>query len=121
MAQQRQTRTEFATRERCYITEWLNDQRWPEVSIARARVEPGVTTELHTLDVLEWYVIEQGRGELTVGDADARNVAPGDSIPIPAQCAQKITNTGKSDLLFLCVCVPRFTPAAYRPVDVETQ
>ena len=38
--------TEFYTEERCYITELHNNV---DSSIARARVKPGVTTELHSL------------------------------------------------------------------------
>ena len=33
---------------------------------------------------------------------------------IPAGTAQQITNTGPEDLVFLCVCTPRFTPNCYR-------
>jgi len=34
----------FDTEERCHITEWLNDDSDPALSIARAEVAPGVTT-----------------------------------------------------------------------------
>lgn len=121
MPRKRQSRPEFATRERCHITELLNDERWPEVSFARARVEPGVTTERHTLDVLEWYVIEQGYGELAVGDRPLQRVGPGECIEIAPGCEQRISNTGETDLLFLCVCVPRFVPASYCSTEDETQ
>ena len=60
---------EVATDERCWITELLNeDDRLTDVSVARTRVEPGVTTQLHALTVLEWYVIESGTGRMRVGD-----------------------------------------------------
>ena len=36
--------TEFYTAEKCYITELANSADDTDVSIARARVEPGVTT-----------------------------------------------------------------------------
>ncbi len=32
---------EFATDERCFITEWLNDPAHPAASLAQARVPPG--------------------------------------------------------------------------------
>ena len=108
---------EFLTREGCYITELLNDPSLPDVSVARARVEPGVTTELHRLSVLEWYVIESGHGLIRLGDREPYAVGPGDSIQIPAECEQQITNTGDRDLLFLCVCVPRFEAASYQPCE----
>jgi hypothetical protein len=40
---------EFYTVEKCYITELSNIPDDPDVSIARARVEPGVTTRWHRL------------------------------------------------------------------------
>ncbi len=108
---------EVATRERCFITEYLNDSAVPDVSLSRARVEPGVTTELHALSVLEWYVIENGRGLMKLGGRDPFAVGPGDAVRIAAGQEQQITNTGDSDLLFLCVCVPRFTPDVYTPLE----
>ena len=110
-------REEFATREGCFITELLNSAAVPASSLARARVEPGVTTELHSLDVDEWYVIESGRGRVEVGDAAPLAVQPGDSVAIPAGVAQRIANDGDSDLVFLCLCVPRFRPQGYRPLE----
>ncbi len=108
---------EFWTAERCYISEILNDERCPDVSVARCRVEPGVTTELHALTVLEWYIIEAGRGRMRIGTEPVFDVAPGDAFPIPADCAQQITNTGDTDLLFFCVCVPRFTHVCYSSLE----
>jgi hypothetical protein len=40
---------EFYTPEKCYITELSNMPDDPDVSIARARVKPGVTTRWHRL------------------------------------------------------------------------
>jgi len=108
---------EVWTSERCYITELLNDSDHPEVSIARTRVEPGVTTELHSLGVYEWYVIESGSGLMSVGTADPRAVAPGDLVAIAKHEAQQIANTGSDDLVFLCVCAPRFVPDCYTSLE----
>lgn len=108
---------EVWTSERCYIAELLNDAGSPEVSIARARVEPGVTTQLHALDVAEWYVIESGHGLVSVGDAKPRAVAAGDTVSIPCQTPQKIRNSGDSDLIFLCVCTPRFLLQHYTSLE----
>lgn len=110
---------EVWTTERCYITELLNNSDQPEVSIARTRVEPGVTTELHALSVLEWYVIESGSGLMKVGDNAPFPVGPGDTVKIPAESSQQITNSGSEDLLFLCVCVPRFTLASYTALEAS--
>lgn len=108
---------EFATRERCFITEIFNDPRVPDVSLARCRVPPGVTTELHSLSVDEIYVIRAGRGCMRVGDGRPFPVKPGDAVTIPAGTAQCITNAGCSDLVFDCICRPRFTAAGYRPLE----
>ena len=108
---------EFWTSERCYITELLNDVEQPEVSLARTRVEPGVTTQLHALSVAEWYVLEQGQGLMQVGDGAPFSVRDGDTIAVPKSVAQRITNTGRDDLVFLCVCVPKFSQECYTSLE----
>jgi mannose-6-phosphate isomerase-like protein (cupin superfamily) len=104
---------EVWTGERCYITELVNDESWPEFSIARTRVEPGVTTQLHALSVHEVYVIESGTGRMIVGDEAPFPVGPGDTVSIPKNVAQSIENTAADDLVFLCVCAPRFSRECY--------
>jgi mannose-6-phosphate isomerase-like protein (cupin superfamily) len=108
---------EYWTPERCYITEYLNRASLPSVSVASARVEPGVTTALHVVGVDEWYLIRSGHGLMQVGDREPWAVGPGDTVRIPRDSAQRITNTGTDDLLFFCVCVPRFTPGTYRVLE----
>ncbi len=105
---------EFPTDERCFITEHLNLPESPEASLALARVEPGVTTRLHSvIDTVERYVILSGQGHVEVGGETAP-VGPGDRVLIPAGVPQRITNTGASDLVFYCLCTPRFRPESYR-------
>lgn len=105
---------EFATDERCFITEVLNDESRPEFSAARARVEPGVTTAWHKLTgIAERYLIASGTGRMEVGRMDPAGVAAGDVVDIPADVPQRITNTGTDDLIFFAVCTPRFTPECY--------
>jgi mannose-6-phosphate isomerase-like protein (cupin superfamily) len=108
---------EFATSERCFITEYLNRPTLPSVSLARARVAPGVTTALHTVTVDEWYLVCSGEGLMSLGALAPFPVGPGDTVHIPPGCAQNIKNTGVDDLLFLCVCVPRFIPGCYRSLE----
>ncbi len=108
---------EFRTRERCIITELINDAEIEDVSLALCRVEPGVTTELHALSVQEWYTIDRGEGRMHVGGRAPYAVGPGDVVHIPAGAAQQVTNTGNGDLLFKCICVPRFTPDCYTPLE----
>lgn len=104
--------------EGCWISEWWNAPDDDTVSIARARVEPGVTTHWHALtDITERYVILAGRGRVEVGRAPPRNVAPGDVVLIPPATAQRIRNTGDGDLVFLAICTPRFRAEAYTSID----
>jgi mannose-6-phosphate isomerase-like protein (cupin superfamily) len=107
---------EYLTPEGCYIFEnWglvsVGDRA---VSIARARVEPGVTTKPHHLDgVQEIYLIVQGKGMVFIGDLGSTEVVGGDVVVIPPMTSQSITNTGKVDLIFYCVCTPAFTEKCY--------
>ncbi|MEM9929407.1 MAG: cupin domain-containing protein [Bacteroidota bacterium] len=109
---------EFYTSERCHIIEVINQPDHAEVSIAQARVEPGVTTRWHTVEVREIYYILEGEGRAEVGD-EIFSVAPGDAISIPPLVRQRIKNTGENDLVFLCVCTPRFTPEGYRELSED--
>jgi mannose-6-phosphate isomerase-like protein (cupin superfamily) len=109
--------TEFMTPERCFILETWNHDSDPSVSIARARVSPGVTTQLHTLDIDERYLIVSGSGEVQVGDLSPTQVVVGDVVLIPAGTAQQITNIGDDDLVFYCVCSPRFRVEAYQALE----
>ena len=109
---------EFYTDERCHILELSNTPDDPDVSIARARVEPGVTTRWHRLaDTTERYVMIEGRGRVEIGDLPPQEVGPGDVVMIPPGCRQRIANIGDGDLVFLAICTPRFRVEAYEDVD----
>jgi mannose-6-phosphate isomerase-like protein (cupin superfamily) len=110
---------EFWTPERCFIREIVNSPDIQDFSLAQTRVEPGVTTELHKLSVKEWYIILSGQGQMEVGGKPAYTVAPGDVVAIPAETSQRIHNDGDVDLLFQCVCLPRFTPDCYVSMENE--
>lgn len=113
-----QPAVEVLTDERCYILELSNSPDDPEMSIARARVEPGVTTRWHrVIDTLERYVILDGVGRMEVGDLPPQEVSAGDVVLIPPSCRQRIANTGQGDLVFLAICSPRFLPEAYEDLD----
>lgn len=108
---------EVWTDERCFITELVNEPAWAEFSLARCRVEPGITTQLHALTVHEFYVIEEGSGSVEIDRGGDREVGPGDVVTIPKQVAQRITNTGSTDLVFLCLCTPRFLQDCYTSLE----
>ncbi|MGI9286146.1 MAG: cupin domain-containing protein [Pseudomonadales bacterium] len=103
---------EFYTDERLFVAEYINDQVLPNFSLARCRVKPGITTQLHSLLVHEWYVIESGRGLMDL-DGEEQMVSVGSVVQIPQGTQQRITNTGHRDLVFFCVCMPRFTNDSY--------
>ena len=109
---------EYYTSEGCYITEVSNSPDDPEVSIARACLEPGVTTRWHRLHATaERYVILQGRGRVEIGDLQPQEVSAGDVVLIPPMCRQRITSVGKDALVFLAICTPRFASSAYEDVN----
>jgi mannose-6-phosphate isomerase-like protein (cupin superfamily) len=109
---------EFYTREKCYITELSNSADDPGLSIARARVKPGVRTRWHRLHAtVERYCILQGTGRVEVGNLPPQDVNEGDIVIIPTMIRQRITNTGSADLIFLALCTPRYQKSAYEDVD----
>lgn len=107
---------EYLTPEGCYIFEnWgLVSAGDKAVSIARARVEAGVTTKPHHLeDAQEIYLITQGKGKVYIGNLEPTEVGEGDVVIIPPLVSQSITNTGTTDLIFYCICTPAFTEKCY--------
>ena len=105
---------EFETEERCLILEVANDDGDEQVSIARARVKPGITTAWHKLNgITERYIIIAGRGRVQIGDSTPLDVHEGDVVRIPADTAQRIENTTEEDLVFYAVCSPRFRQKCY--------
>jgi mannose-6-phosphate isomerase-like protein (cupin superfamily) len=112
--------TEFYTSEKCYIIELSSTPDDPEASIARARVAPGVTTRWHRLrGTTERYVILDGSGLVEVGNLPPQDVGVGDTVLIPPYCRQRITNTSRSNLVFLAICTPPFRPDVYEDVDKD--
>ncbi|CDH45312.1 cupin domain-containing protein [Candidatus Contendibacter odensensis] len=112
------TAAEYFFAEGCFITEGWNSPHDAEVSVARARVEPGVTTCWHHLrGVTERYLILEGQGCVEMGELPPEEVGPGAVVIIPPETRQRITHTGHADLIFLAVYTPRFTPDGYKDLD----
>ena len=110
------------TAERCDIAELSNTPDDPELSVARARVAPGVTTRWHRLEgIAERYVILQGQGRAELGGLPPQELLPGDVLRIAPGQPQRITNTGTEDLLFLALCTPRFRWDAYEDIEDAMQ
>jgi mannose-6-phosphate isomerase-like protein (cupin superfamily) len=109
---------EFETEERCSILEVANDDGDEQVSIAQARVRPGITTAWHKLEgITERYIILAGKGRVQIGDSGPLEVDEGDIVRIPADTAQRIENAGEEDLVFYAVCSPRFRQKCYVALD----
>ena len=109
---------EYLSEERCHILELSNREDDPAVSIARARVAPGVTTRPHSLDgTEERYLVLSGEGRAVIGDEPPRVLTAGDLVLIPPDVSQQIENTGDEDLVFLCICTPRFRWENYQALD----
>jgi mannose-6-phosphate isomerase-like protein (cupin superfamily) len=109
---------EFYLEGGCYLRELSSSDNDPEVSIARAWVEPGVTTRWHRLHgIVERYLILAGEGIVEVGDLEPTPVTAGDTVVIPPGCPQRVRNTDERDLLFLAICSPRFDPEAYEDTE----
>ena len=105
---------EYYFTEGCFITELSNSADDPDVSIARARVEPGIRTKWHSLKgITERYVIQKGVGSVEIGDLAPQDVGAGDVVIIAPEQRQRIKNTGETDLIFLAICSPRFEESKY--------
>ena len=108
---------EFFIDEGCHIIEILNNSAHPNISISQARVEPMSTTECHFLnETVEIYYILEGVGTAYIDDEPIK-VKKGDIIYIPKGVHQYILNETHHDLLFLCICTPRWIPNSYKSVQ----
>ena len=100
--------TEFFTEDNYYVTEWWNTPDDPALSVARLRIQPGVSIRPYRLrGVTERYLFLSGRGLVEV-DGHNREVGPGDGILVKAGSWRCITNMGERDLGLLSICRPRF-------------
>jgi len=79
-----------------------------EASVAFAILSPGMQTDEHHHNFLEWYIITSGSGVITI-NGESKNVAEGDNILISKGDWHTIRTTGNKDLEFYCFCVPAFT------------
>ncbi len=82
-------------------------------SLAQATVKPGARTKPHRLGTTEVYYLLQGQGRMHI-DEETREVVAKSAIYIPPHGVQWIENTGRVDLVFLCIVDP-----AWRREDEE--
>jgi mannose-6-phosphate isomerase-like protein (cupin superfamily) len=83
----------------------LKDDLELRYSLAHATVKPGKTTAQHRLKVSEVYYILAGQGRMYIDD-EGSYVEKDDVIYIPPKSRQRIKNTGREDLVFLCLVDP---------------
>ncbi|MEI7752183.1 MAG: cupin domain-containing protein [Candidatus Omnitrophota bacterium] len=103
---------EFIAGDACHLRELLNaktDKRAYRYSLAHAIVKPGIKTKPHSLKTSEVYYILEGQGRMHI-DHEAAEVGPGAVIDIPPHAVQCIENTGKGNLVFLCIVDPAWCP-----------
>ena len=99
---------EFVAGDNCRLREILHPDKAAlalRYSLAHATVRPGQTTWLHSLRTSEVYYLLSGEGAMYI-DGETAAVRPGDTVYIPPGARQQITNTGSSDLVFLCIVDP---------------
>ncbi len=99
---------EFTAGDNCRLREILHPDKADvalRYSLAHATVAPGQTTWLHALRTTEVYYILSGEGAMRIDDEHAL-LRPGDTVCIPPNAKQQITNTGTTDLRFLCIVDP---------------
>jgi len=82
-------------------------------SLAHAFVKPGEVSLPHRLATSEVYYILEGTGTMHIDDEEAE-VGSGCTVYIPPHSVQFISNTGPTDLKFLCIVDP-----AWRVEDEE--
>jgi mannose-6-phosphate isomerase-like protein (cupin superfamily) len=107
---------EFVAGDNCLLREILHPDKADlaiRYSLAHAVVKPGDTTWKHRLKTSEVYHILSGSGVMH-NDEESPPVRPGSTVYIPPMAVQSITNSGKTDLLFICIVDP-----AWRTEDEE--
>ncbi|MGR8921575.1 MAG: cupin domain-containing protein [Gammaproteobacteria bacterium] len=92
----------------CRLFELLHPKNDPvdlPFSVAVAEVAPGEASYRHRLRQAEVYYLVDGRGLMHV-DEEARPVAVGDAVFIPANAVQWIENPGPDVLRFIALVAP---------------
>src|SRR5512140_3385175 len=99
---------EFVAGDNCVLREILHPDKADlalRYSLAHAVVKPGDTTWKHRLRTSEVYYILEGEGIMHI-NGEAAAVRPGSTVYIPPLAVQSITNTGTTDLAFICIVDP---------------
>jgi len=107
----------FITKDKSIIHEFFHplhetSEKAPKkipLSIALATVKPGKRTLKHIHETsAEFYYITKGIGIIEL-DSTNKSLDENTLIYIPAETKHTVTNTGKEDLLILCICHPPYS------------
>jgi mannose-6-phosphate isomerase-like protein (cupin superfamily) len=107
---------EFVAGDNCMLREILHPDKADlalRYSLAHAIVKPGDTTWRHRLKTSEVYYIIEGAGIMHIDD-ESSPVRTGSTVYIPPLAVQSITNSGQTNLAFICIVDP-----AWRKEDEE--
>ncbi|MFB5630676.1 MAG: cupin domain-containing protein [Nitrosopumilaceae archaeon] len=74
-------------------------------SLSHSSLEVGKKSKLHKIKSSEIYYILEGEGNLQI-DNEVFKISKDEAIYIPPHSKQRIENTGKNDLKFLCMVDP---------------
>ena len=99
---------EFIAGDNCALREILHPDKEDlalRCSLAHAIVKPGDTTWAHRLKTSEVYYIQEGDGVMHIENETAP-VRSGSTVYIPPMATQCITNSGNTDLKFICIVDP---------------
>ena len=107
----REMATPYQTKDGSLIRSIMDLSNSPvrNLSLAEATVGPGSKTypHLHTQSEEVYYLL-QGKGRMYIGEK-SKEVKQHDAILIPPGTKHYIVNTGREDLVFLCLCSPPYT------------
>jgi mannose-6-phosphate isomerase-like protein (cupin superfamily) len=96
----------------------MNSPDQQNASLALARVEPCVTTKLPALDKLsETYTVRKGKEHAEVNGKVYR-LNWDESLMIPVDALQRITNDGPEDLEFYGLFTPSFLTTTYVNLEI---
>ncbi len=74
-------------------------------SLSHSSLEAGKKSKLHKIKSSEIFYILEGEGNLQI-DNEVFKISKDEAIYIPPHSQQRIENTGKNDLKFLCMVDP---------------
>ena len=96
----------FRSQDRSIINELEKNK---EFSIAYGELKVGEKTKRHVMEMTEMYYILEGEGTLAI-NKDSYDIVQEMYIKVPPDSIQQLTNTGKTNLRFLCIVTPPYDP-----------